>query len=213
MYAKYKLSNGEILCVYLTENILNNENYSASTVAYALTKEGFRDDTNEIKLYVKKNRNGELFFEYKNEKILFKNFDYMTIDQLIENLSLDESKYRINNDDILATFLKDTDNIGLICELAEYDTFFAFVFGIRMTDQQHGEKIECLCIPTEKEYKKDEWKYKITIEAEDEELRNYCAEETYYFSDFVSHIIRGNIKLVNRNNYKLTNNTLKRERL
>ncbi len=200
MYAKYKLKNGKLLSVYLTEDILNNNLLRTSTGAYELDENGFRSDSNEIEIYLKIDKSRNLFFEYEGEKIYFKDYEYMTTDQLIEYIDSCDEKWKIFDDDVLATFLKDTDNVGLICELNEYDGFALFVLGIGMTSS-NGNKRETLCIPTEKRYEKANWGYKITIEAADENLRSFYAGETYYFSDFVSSIKRGNIKLVNLKTY------------
>ncbi len=147
----------------------------------------------------------------KEKKYFFKDYEYMSVDQLIEFIDSTDEKWKIFDEYILATFLKDTENIGLVYKLKEFDLIASSLLGIGVTGS-NSKEIECLCVPTEREYKKNEWTYKITIEAEDENLRKYYAGETYYFCDFVSHIKDGIIKIVNKNNYKLSQNTLKRNK-
>lgn len=202
MYAKYKLKNGQKISAFLWNDIIKGEHFRDTTSCYSFTEEGSIDSSNEFDVNIKKDENEKLFFEFNGEKIKFEDFEFMTVDQLIEKLSLNEDKSAIREDDFLATFLKDTDNVGVIDKLDEYDKF-ARCFGIGLTSSNSNKK-ECLCVPTERRYEKYDWSYKVTLEAADEDIRVDYAYKSYYFSDLVSLIKDGHIKLVNRNTYELT---------
>jgi|GEM_PF-3083783 len=202
MYAKYKLKNGQKISVFLWSDIIKGEQFRDYTSCYPMIEEGNIDISNELNVYIKKDENEKLFFEFNGEKIKFEDFEFMTVDQLIEKLSLSEDKSEVREDDFIATFLKDTDNVGLIDKLDEYDKF-ARCFGIGLTSSTGNTK-ECLCVPTERRYEKYDWSYKVTLEAADEDKRIDYAYKNYYFSDLVSLIKDGHIKLVNRNTYGLT---------
>lgn len=203
MNARYKLKNGENILVYLWTDILDGEDYRESTSCNKYNKDGYIDASKDYEIKIQKDENKKLFFEFEGEKIMFDDYEYMTVNELIEKINSGNDMLKdIRDDEVLATFLKDTESVGLICELDEFDVFAKSLFGFGMTSSDDN-KLECLCIPTEKKYVKSHWSYKITLEAEDESLREHYASETYYFSDLISHIRSGMITLVNRNTYGL----------
>jgi hypothetical protein len=199
MYAIYKLSDNSKVSAFLWGDIMEIRKY---TDAYQVDENGRTDQSTETEVEIHKDNDGNLFFIWNNEKIYFDNFEYMPINELVNKINNNEY---VSVDDMLATFLKDTDNVGIVDYPSEYEMIIPGM-GIGIVSGNRGKK-PILCVPTEIDnYRKEDWHHKITITPENEELRRIYANETYYFLDLAGMLrSKKNIQLVNKNEYKLAN--------
>lgn len=152
----------------------------------------------EIKMPVFKDENG-LFIVIDEECVYLKDFEYFPIDMLIQYMSSCKLEGRyISEDIILATFMKDSENIGVLCDCPMFDAIIPEM-GIGLTGDTYKQ---ILCVPTESRRSKNSWGYKITFEPEINGLKKFFASRDYYFSDFCKMLEDGSCVLVNKENYK-----------
>jgi hypothetical protein len=147
-----------------------------------------------------KTDNEGLYIVWNRTKVYLKNFDYNSVaimSQKIEQYAKEHLSY-ISDDEIYATFFRDTDNVGLVVNMPIYETIFS-----QLDIKYTGDKVcKVLCVPTEREYSKDNWGYKITLECENKEYHSLIPSHNFYFSDLCTLLKLGNIKLVDKNSFK-----------
>lgn len=197
MYAYYTLKNGSRIYVFLWDDILKGYDYRKTTTLYNVSENGNILYNNEQKIKIQKDKNNELFFEIDGEKKYFNDFDYYDVDELIKKLYENSSK--IKPDDIAATFMKDTSNVGIFCVLPTVD-FLIPDMAISIFTVDSPEKV--LCHLSDKDYEKHLWSYKVTIEVADPELKDLYGTQIVYTSDLTNAIKFGIVDLVNINDYK-----------
>ena len=96
------------------------------------------------------------------------------------------------DDKLFATIMRDTENVGIVFDMPVYEAIMP-QFGIGLT----GDKeVKTLCVPTEKHYQKYSWGYKFSIEPANKDYRDRIASRDFYFSDFASMVMSGNIDIV-----------------
>jgi len=199
MNVMYTLKNNKKIGAYLWSSFLQNKNWRKWIDVWNIDDKGFKTGK-EFELPVHDDENG-VFIIYEGEKIYLNDYDYLSYSEVVTKVNECVEKkdtWLIYDDDILATFIKETDKIGIVGEAHVFDIIVPTLgFGITS-----DKTIECLMIPTENRYKKHDWHYKITLESNDETLRNYVASRNIYFRDFCSMLKSGFYRLVDKDEYK-----------
>lgn len=199
MEAIYTLSNGRKVNVYLNE-------YSDLATYHYLKEDGTYYPKRIGTRVQKDTENGLKYFLVNGEKKYVDEFDYDPVDVLIERIKNSKSIIDLKDHEILATLLKDTDNVGIIANL--HYASFLLTEDLRIIPLSFlfkGDYATILSVPTERFYKKGKWHYKLTLEAEDEQLRRFISYENYYLCDFCSLVKNGYMTIVNKNKYKEEN--------
>ena len=208
MYAVYTFHNDRKVRLFLWDDILEGKNLRTSTEGQVMQNDG-KYNSKDISFPIKKDKEGKFFFEFGTEKKSIDNFDYMSVNELITRMRVSDEKRPVTQEEIWATFMKNTDNVGLLLKVSPLDKF-ALSFGIGLYSPNAEKDPIMLCVPTEKRYNKSNWSYKITFEVADEQLRDSYASKDFYFSDLVSLLyVKGNehgdynytCELVNKNEY------------
>lgn len=199
MFAKYRLSSGKEVKIFLWSDLLEKNPYR-ETVEVTPLYDGKDGRTSKKKVLI--DENGAHFI-WNGEKVYIHNFMFEETQSLVNRINVaigTDDKWSIRDDDIWATMQKDTNNIGVVIDLPAYD-FVMPQLGIGFT----GDKeYKVLCVLTEKQYTKDRWSYKITLECDCVELRKLIPSRNFYFSDFCSLIRDGHAEIVMLNEYKKT---------
>lgn len=194
----YTLKTGEKIAVFLWNDILNNDSHRSETTYRKILPDGSYSDK-EYKLKIKYDYEKlKLYFVINGQKIYFEDFEFLPVDKLVEKIKNRTDRWSVKDDELMATLIKDTDNVGIIFQLRKYETIIPYL-GVAIVSDDNKQKI--LCIPTERYYKKSSWSYKVTLEAKDEEMRKLFSNENIYFSDLWSLIMEGKVELVNKNTY------------
>ncbi len=159
--------------------------------------------------------NSDCEFTWDGETFKFKDFEALTVDELIEKVDAARAKalatgHRpwMSEHEALCTFLKYSDNIGVIAEVECFNTVIPEM-GIGLKGS--GSKIaRVLMVPVEDRYKKTDWHYKIDLEPYGEEYKPLVGREHPYFSDFWSTVVnRPDIyRLVNLEKYLVQENPI-----
>lgn len=194
MITKYNVGTEDI-SVYMWKDFLDNDDFrkfaDVGTVVNGIYKES------QYELF--KDENG-LYINYKDKKVYLNDYKYDTVDELatkIEDYKSKKDVFPINNDQVLATLMKDTQNIGIIFDLYTYDIITPF--GISFTG---SKTVPVLCTLADERYKKSDWGYKITLKPAYSEFEHIVAKRDLYFSDFCSLLCSGDVKIVNLHKYK-----------
>lgn len=199
MQGIYKLKNGEKIAVFLCRDILENNMCRSKTHYNKVLPSGYHSQKSS-ELNIKKDyQNSKLYFVINGEKIYFEDFEFTPAAELVEKISNRADKNAVRQDEILATLIKDGDNIEVVFSLDEKEIILPdFLMALINPDN----KKEVLCVFSEKRYKKYEWAYKIGVEAKDPLIRMFCYPGgTYYIEDFCSLVMEGHIKLINKGTY------------
>ena len=143
--------------------------------------------------------------EYNGETIHINNFDYTPIDEMVELVNKAKEandRWQVPKEKILATFMKESDKIGVVMDVEAYDTI-STVLGIGFKGSRKN-MLRCLMVPFEDRWKKSDWGYKIELRPESEAIAQFTGRETFYFDDLISMIFceRVNFELVNREKYR-----------
>ena len=196
MRTYYTTNNGTQLEVYMWGEFFDNNDFrkSADVTPIYNGKRG-----KECKKNLHKDSDG-LYIMWDKQKIYLNNFSYDTVSVMSKKIAEcieKKDRWLVSDDEICATFMKDTENVGLIIDMPTYDIINKQLgFGII------GDN-ECttLCVPTEKIYDKKEWFHKFTVECDCIKLREIIPSRNFYMSDFCSLLKSGHVKLVNKNEY------------
>ena len=136
-------------------------------------------------------------FCINGETIRVEDYIFETIDTMIERLEeavTKKDRWLVSEEALLATFLKDTDKLGVVMDVETFDTVIPGLgFGIK----SGKDRVPMLMIPTERRYKKHDWHYKIEFTPAKEEHRPFVGYESFYFCDFCSMLTSGHARLVN----------------
>lgn len=202
MNTYYTLKNGTRLEVFMWDDFFDNDIWRGFAEVTQLFDGkiygGKRGKECKKKLF--KDEKG-IYIVWDSQKVYLNDFDFDTVEVMAKRISecvLKNDRWLVSDDEILATFMKDTDNVGIIMDMPAYDMICASLgFGIVGDNEQ-----TVLCVPTEKQYKKKDWHYKFTLECELEPLRQYVASRHFYFSDFCSFLKAGHTKLVVKDEFK-----------
>jgi len=202
MNTYYTLKNGTRLEVFMWDDFFENDTWRGFAEVTQLFDgkiySGNRGRECKKKLF--KDDKG-IYIVWDNQKVYLNDFDYDTVEVMAKRITecvLKNDRWLVSDDEILATFMKDTDNVGIIMDMPAYDMVCASLgFGIVGDNEQ-----TVLCVPTEKQYKKTNWHYKFTLECECEALRQVIASRHFYFSDFCSFLKCGHAKLVVKDDFK-----------
>lgn len=193
----YKLDNGCHLEIFLWSDVAEGETFRKTievTPFYGKTqgrsckKELFKDDHG-------------VYIIWNSKKIYLNEYSYYGVNELIseiEKSKIENSTHYVSNDEILATFIKCHNEIGVVLDMPAFDFIFpSFGFG-----SVGNKEYTVLCVPTEKHYKTTNWFYKFSLECECEELRKYIPYRDFYFSDFCSLVRQGIITIVEKDKFK-----------
>ena len=137
-------------------------------------------------------------FCHNNELIHINDFLCYPLDEIIDRLDLAAKagdRWYVTDNQILATFLKEADKIGVEMEVSAFDMIIPELgFGIKS-----DKRVKTIMVPTEDGYSKDYWHYKIRFAPANKELEPVVGTEALYFSDLCSLLVSGKAKLVNLN--------------
>lgn len=202
MNTYYTLKNGTRLEVFMWDDFFENDicrGFAEVTPLFdGKIYGGKRGKECKKKLF--KDDKG-IYIVWDNQKIYLNDFDYDPVSVMAKRIAEGVEKndrWLVSDDEILATFMKDTDNVGIVMDMPAYDMVCASLgFGIVGENEQ-----TVLCVPTEKQYEKGYWHYKFTVECECEALRQYIPCQHFYFSDFCSSLKKGYAKLVVKDEFK-----------
>lgn len=202
MNTYYTLNNGTRLEVFMWDDFFDNDTWRGFAEVTQLFDGkiygGNRGKECKKKLF--KDDKG-IYIVWDSQKVYLNDFDYQPVSvmaKLVAECVEKNDRWLVSDDEILATFLKDTDNVGVVIDLPAYDMVCGSLgFGIVGDNEQ-----TVLCVPTERQYSKKNWHYKVTMECDLEPLRQYIPSRHFYFSDFCSFLKSGHAKLVERNEFK-----------
>ena len=199
MEAIYNLKNGKRIAAYMWQEFLEGKFYRGETTVREIDKNSFRVIGDSKTVKVKEDENGG-FFIWDGEKIYLKDFYADEVDVMaarIQECVEKKDRWLVSEDEILATFLKHSEDVVLLCDMPIYDTYFS-QWGIATV----GDKSSTMaCVLDERDYKKSEWGYKITVTPHDFVDKAFAPSEKYYFSDFCSMLVSGRCTLVRRVDY------------
>ena len=197
MDTRYTLSNGEQISCFFWPDFFENDDWRQFADVSKLV-DGHRGE--EIKVPLQRDEEG-LFIMWNNEKVHLNDFDYEPVEVMAKRIQAGvdaRDKWLVWDDEIWATFIKDSDNLAFVMDMPTYDMVMQQL-GIGITGD---DEITVLCVPTEKVYTKDRWHYKITVECDNEQLRHFVSSRNFYFSDFCSLLKEGHIQMVHRDQFK-----------
>ena len=202
MNTYYTLKNGTCLEVFMWDDFFENDTWRGYAEVTQLFDNkiygGKRGKECKKKLF--KDDNG-IYIVWDSQKVYLNDFDYDTVEVMVKRIAEcveKNDRWLVSDDEILATFIKDTDNVGIVMDMPAYDMICASLgFGIVGDNEQ-----TVLCIPTERQYAKKDWHYKFTAECECESLRQVISSRHFYFSDFCSSLKCGHAKLVVKDEFK-----------
>ena len=202
MNTYYTLKNGTRLEVFMWDDFFENDIWRGFAEVTQLFDGkiygGKRGRECKKKLF--KDDKG-IYIVWDSQKVYLNDFDYDTVEVMAKRITecvLKNDRWLVSDDEILATFIKDTDNVGIVMDMPAYDMICASLgFGIV------GDNVQTvLCVPTERQYAKKDWHYKFTAECECEVLRQMISSRHFYVSDFCSSLKSGHAKLVVKDEFK-----------
>ena len=196
MTVSYTLDSKTRLEVFLWGDIIKGETYR-KVVEVVPVYENNRGRKCNKKLF--EDDNG-VYILWNNKPVYLNEYDYYTAEQLIDKLEEVRGNIDVflSDSDICATFIKESDKIGIVLDMPAFDIRVPEL-GIGFTG---GKRYPTLVIPTERQYKKHEWFYKVSLECESTELREYIPYNNIYFCDLASFLRSGHAKLVLREPFK-----------
>ena len=191
----YTLENGKKITVFMWDDFLQNETYRQVADVHTLTPDG-HSNRREIHKKLFKDDHG-VYIVWDSKKVYLNDFDALSVDALISKIqsTIDSERWwPFYSDEIWATFMRHSDEIGIIADVRVYDMIVPGL-GIAFT----GDKtIETVCVPFfDERYDRENLSYKIQFKCAIPAMQSIVSKETMYFSDFCSSIMSGRIKLVN----------------
>lgn len=200
MYANYTLKDNTKLGIYIWSDFIENKTWREFAEVDVLDDNYLRTTNKHLDLPLHKDGNG-IYVVYNGENVYLNDFDYMPYDELMRKIKEcieKKDKWIVFDDQILATFLREFEKVGIVGDMPVFDVIIPSM-GIGMISDN---EIEILTVLSEKRYKKLDWHYKITLVAEDESLRGIVASRDIYFGDFCDLLKSGIYRLVNKDEYK-----------
>lgn len=187
MYATFL--NGRVE-VFMWEDLLEGEDWRGVVEATPIHAKGHRG--HECRKKILKDEEG-IYFMWDGQKVYLDQYDHLSPKDLVSMLEQAIAKGERGGcqDKILAAMMKAPDRFRVYARLPVYDMIVPELgFGVC------SDKEELVpCVPTERHYKMTNWGYKFTLEAEDPSKRAMVASRDFYFSDFVSMLMTGHMKL------------------
>ena len=180
MFTKYTLKNGEKIEVFMWSDFLENHDYRG--VAEVWQYENGQRSNNPVESPVAVDDHG-IYIIWNSEKVYLNDFDFMPYEELMAKIKEGKEKddrWFVSDDDILATFMKESEKVIVFASMPVYEVVTPFGFALC------GDKeIEVPCRLSTEQYPKERWGYKITLEPL-ESMKKVCAKQNYSFSDFCS---------------------------
>lgn len=190
MHTQYTLPDGSKISSFLWDDIQQNETIRGFAEISRIKPGGWRGMENIKKTLLKDDHGVYINWRISNGKVVkvyLNDFDYMDYPTLVEKVQecIDKKdRYIVSDDDILATFMRCTDDVSIEAKLPVADWVTPFGFALC------GDKeAKAVCHLSEKEYPKHSWSYKITMEPDTSKLGVYS--KSMYFSDFCSMLKKG----------------------
>jgi hypothetical protein len=161
----YSLSTGNQVRIYLWEDLFQGKTYRKYVEVQRIVDS--RPAGKEFFAKVFSDADSKLFFVCDREKVFIQSFNFLTVEEMLKEF---QSGKRLDRNQLWATFIKDTQNVGLVHDGKTY-------------------------VPRETScYPKALWYHKIRIvgvtDSYDEMSRDY------YFDDLCQHINHGVFQLV-----------------
>lgn len=195
MLANYTLKSGEKISIFMWSDFFDEEAYRGTAEVFTYNEKGQRNDKEFSTLLYKDD--GGLYIIWKGEKIYLNKFDYLPYETLMAKIAEGKrmnDRWFVSDDEILATFMKESEKVMVFASMPVYEIVTPFGFALC-----GNKELEVPCRLSTVQYPKTRWGYKITLEPITEELRNICAKEHYYFSDFCSMLKSDIFALANEN--------------
>lgn len=202
MRAKYTLKDGSRISLYMWDDFLEGDDWRGSAEVYKLDKDG-RPNGKEVEVPLHKDERG-LFINWNGETVYLNKFDCLPYPELVAKLNEcveKKDRWLVDDDDILATFMNETDRVGIVGDFRVFDTLIPCM-GIGMTSDK---TTETMMVPVEKQHKKKDWHYKIDLEVANKDMLGLVASESMYWSDFCSFLKSGIYRLVDKDEYMAEN--------
>ncbi len=201
MNTYYSLGNGKRLEIFMWDDFFENDIWRGTADVVILDGPIYGGErSKEFKKTLFKDENG-IYILWDDDKIYLNDFDYDSVEVMASRLAEcveKNDRWLVSDDEIIATLIKDTENVGLVADMPVFDMVAASLgFGFL---GEHEQTV--LCVPTERQYSKHSWKYKFTLECECESLRKYIPSRHVYASDFCDMLKEGHAKLVVKNEFK-----------
>lgn len=204
MYAFYTLKDNTKLGIFLWSDFMENKLIREFAEVDVLDENYQWTEEQNLMLPLCTDPRG-VYVEYNGQNVYLNDFDYIPYEKLMQKIQecIDKDElWLVSNDQILATFLRESDKVGIVGNLPVLDTILP---GMRLGMLYSGKEMNVLTVLTEKRYKKPDWHYKVTLMAEDESLRGIVVSQNVYFSDLCSLLKSGHYRLVNIDEYKRKN--------
>lgn len=199
MQAKYTLSSGARISIYFWSDYAENKDYRKFSEVRSISPDG-KLSKREVKKPLHIDPNRGLYIEWldktskKTEKVYLNEFDHIPYKQLVKKLEegvAAHDRWIVMEDDILATFMKESDKVCILADLPKVEMVIPFMGICTLGDDTQ----KVICHLSEERYKKSQWHYKVTLRPDDAFLP-YVPSESYYFSDLCSMLRSGIYKLV-----------------
>lgn len=201
MTAKYTLPSGNKISIYMWSDFLDNKDWRGQAEVQSLLPNGkYPKNSKEVKKPLHKDPERGLYIEWfdkgsgKVEKVYLNEYDHIPYKELVKKLDEGIEKndrWIVMDDDILATFLKESDSVSIIATLPRVD--FSFL-GIGIISDK---KEEVFCHLTEGNYEKSQWHYKVTL-TPDVVPQELVPSRSYYFTDLCSLLKKGVFRLIDK---------------
>lgn len=198
MNTYYTLKNGSKICLFMWEDFLENKIWREYAEVYSI-HDGVRSKRYSKKKLFKDEKG--IYIVWDSQKVYLNDFDYTPYNELIKKVNQSVEKHDrwyVMEDEIWATFYKESEKVSIVTELPVYDTIIPMM-GIGLYSDKTVPVLTKLSF---NQYSKKNMHYKITLTPENEKLLGYVASQSYYFSDFCSMLFSGIFTLVEREKYK-----------
>lgn len=187
MNYKFKLKSGNIIRVFYNDLLKDEENNKFGIVSWGFIDKK-TDRYHEINKKVHKDANGDLFFMYRKEKVLFKDFLAYTPEELVKRIKLGDKT--VSSEELCCTLMRyGIDSIRVLQRKKPMDVFN--IGGVRVSldvtsnldDKSTWNMIE---------YKFSEYdifklsdNYKIGLVPASEKDKEIYSSRDYYISDLI----------------------------
>lgn len=197
MNTTYTLKSGNVISVFMWDDFLENDTIRKFAEVTTIFNGIWADKSKRAKLF--KDEKG-IYIVWESQKVYLNDFDYIPYTDLMEKVEQgvqNQDRWFVRGHEIWATFMKESEKVYVVCEMPIFDIIIPSL-GIGTTSDNY---VEVLCVLSEKRYTKKQWSYKISLTCENEMLRDYVPNQDFYFSDFVSMLMSGRVRLVEKEKY------------
>lgn len=202
LYAKYMLSDGRIIKVFLGDALqiadgvdVNCCNDIINVIEYNSNNQ---ESPESIDLKIINDESGT-YFILEGEKVFVNNFMYYTLEQLNERL---ENNEPVSENDLIATLYKEKDRIVLYEKIQIPD---AVLFGMRVYSSNKKDNTTYVLSKIVKDnfYNKYKWHYKIITVPLELEEQYYYGSNRHYTSSFLRYVENGDILIKDKKEFGL----------